>query len=78
MVEFSDYALWKMSQRGIERDDVRLVLADPECQFPSRELPLRHIYRRHIGGRLIYVVVEPFDHRQVVTVFLPPRQNRRS
>jgi hypothetical protein len=71
MAEFTDYALWKMAQRGIDRDDVELVLADPEGGFQSREEPYRFIYSRHIGGRLLYAVVEPDDHECVVNAFWP-------
>jgi hypothetical protein len=70
MAEFCDYALWKMAVRGIERDEVELVLADPDWDEPSSESP-RHIYARRVAGRAVCVAVEPFDHRQVVTAFLP-------
>ena len=70
MLSFSDSALWKMAMRGIERDDVELVVADPEWEGDSREPPHRYLYRRLIHGRLIYVVVEPDDRNQVVTVFI--------
>lgn len=75
MVEFTDYALWKMACRGIDRDDVELVLADPECDFPSRNSH-RHIYSRHVGGELLYVYVEPYDHECVVNVFEPRSKER--
>lgn len=76
MARFTDYALWKMDQRGIDRDDVELVLADPECDFPSRESS-RHIYARTVGRRRIYVLVEPYDHDCVVNAFEPrPRDLR--
>jgi hypothetical protein len=60
-----------MAQRGIDidRDDVELGLADPEDGFSSREEPYRFIYSRHIGGRLLYVVVEPYDLACVVNAF---------
>ena len=76
MARFTDYALWKMDQRGMEQDDVELVLADPECDFPSRESP-RHIYARRIGGRRLYVLVEPYDHDCVVNAFIPRPEDRR-
>jgi hypothetical protein len=71
------YARSQMAMRGIERDDVELVLADPEADFPSREPPYRHIYSRHIGARLLYVLVESFDHDCVVNAFWPSPQGRR-
>jgi hypothetical protein len=71
MATFVDYALSQMAVRGIGRDDVELVLVDPEDSFPSRERPYRHIYSRHIGGRLLYVIVEPDDHDCVVNAFWP-------
>lgn len=76
MASFTDYALWKMAQRGIDRDDVELVLVDPECGFQSRKEPHRFIYSRHIGGRLLYVVVEPDDHECVVNAFWPDQEGR--
>lgn len=60
-----------MSQRGIERDDVELVLIDADADWKSREPPFRHIYARRVGDRPIHVVVEPFDHEEVVTAFVP-------
>ncbi len=70
MVEFCDYALWKMSIRGISRDEVELVLTDPHDDFPSRnrEHP-RHCYVREIDERPIQVVVEAADHNLVVTAY---------
>jgi hypothetical protein len=77
MAEFTDYALWKMGQRGIERDDVELVLAHAEHDFPSRE-SRRHVYARHIGARLLLVLVEPYDHNLVVNAYWPiPKGTRR-
>jgi hypothetical protein len=70
MAEFCDYAALEMDVRGIERDEVELVLADPGWDEPSTESP-RHIYARRVAGRVICVAVEPFDHEQVVTAFLP-------
>ena len=75
MARFTDYALWKMNVRGIERDYVELVLADPECDFSSRNSE-RHIYSRHVGGQLLYVYVEPYDHECVVNVFEPRSRDR--
>ncbi len=68
MAKFSNYALWKMGMRGISRDDVELVLADADADFPSKTSP-RHCYVRNIGNRRIQVVVEPSDHQQVVTAY---------
>jgi hypothetical protein len=65
---FSHYALWKMAVRGIEREDVELVLADPDDEFPS-STPDRHCYVRRIGSRHIQVIVESFDHELVVTAY---------
>jgi hypothetical protein len=76
MARFTDYALWKMAMRGIERDEVELILSDPEREFASSE-SARHIYGRHVGGRLLYAVVEPFDHQLVVTVFVPDQEDSR-
>ena len=67
MAVFSYYALWKLAMRGIDRDDVELVLADPQCDFASPTG--RHCYVRTVGNRLIQVVVESFDHDQVVTAY---------
>lgn len=79
MAEFSEKVLTKLARRGIEPDDVELVLADPEQDFASRSSD-RHIYSRHIGGRLLLVVVEPFDHEEVVTAYypLPERPQRHA
>jgi hypothetical protein len=65
---FSNYALWKMAVRGIEREDVELVLANPDDDFPSSTSD-RHCYVRRIGSRHIQVVVESFDHERVVTAY---------
>lgn len=69
MAKFSNYALWKMSVRGIAREDVELVLADSDDDFPSSTSE-RHCYVRDIGERRIQVVVESFDHEQVVTAYV--------
>jgi hypothetical protein len=39
-----------MSVRGIDCDDVELVLAGPEWEGPSREPPYRYLYSRYIGA----------------------------
>jgi hypothetical protein len=70
MAHFCDHVLQQMALRGVERDEVELVLADPERDFPARETD-RHFYSRHIGGRLILVAVEPYDHEELVTVITP-------
>ncbi len=70
MAEFSDYALYKMAVRGISRDDVELVLADPDGGFTSRESG-RPFFVREVDGRLIHVGVEPPDNDYVVAVFVP-------
>jgi hypothetical protein len=57
-----------MAVRGITRDDVELVLADPDEHFPSSTSE-RHCYVRALGDRLIQVVVEPYDHEHVVTAY---------
>jgi hypothetical protein len=77
MPTFTDYALFRMAARGIERGDVELVLADSDDDFASREEPFRHIYARRIHGRLLYVVVEPHDHDRVVNAFWPLPKDRR-
>lgn len=77
MAAFTDYALSQMAVRGIDRDDVELVLGDPDCEGPSREPPYRHLYSRQIGGRRLLVVVEPYDHECVVNSFWPPPKGRR-
>lgn len=74
MATFSGYALWKMSLRGIDRDDVELVLADPDDDFPSATSD-RHCYVRVVHGRLIQVVVESFDHDKVVTAYEKSRED---
>lgn len=73
MAVFSNYALWKMSMRGIEREDVELVLANPDDDFPS-STSNRHCYVRHIGSRRIQVVVESFNHERVVTAYEKPER----
>jgi hypothetical protein len=73
MAVFSNYALWKMSVRGIEREDVELVLADTDDDFPS-STSNRHCYVRQIGSRRIQVVVESFDHERVVTAYEKPKR----
>ena len=67
----------KLARKGIELDDVELVLADPERDFPSRTTD-RHIYSRQVGGRLLLVVVEPFDHGEVVTAYYPLPKRKQS
>jgi hypothetical protein len=82
MAKFSQDVLAKIARKpgGIEVDDVELVLADPERDFPSRSPGSnRHIYSRHIGGRLLLVIVEPDDREEVVTAYYPtPHQRRRT
>ncbi len=56
MAKYTDYALSQMAVRGIDPEDVELVLADPEWEGPSREPPYRHLYSRNIGGRRLVVV----------------------
>ena len=78
MTTFTYYAMTLMAARGIDRDDVELVLADPEWDGRSREPPYRHLYSRHIGGRRLLVVVEPDNHDCVVNSFWPlPKERRR-
>ncbi len=73
MAKFSEIVLDKLARKGIERDEVELVLADPERDFASRAPGSdRHIYSRHVGKRLLLVVVESFDHDEVVTAYYPP------
>jgi hypothetical protein len=64
-----------MSVRGIEQEDAELVLADPDADFPS-DTSNRHCYIRTVGGRLIQVVVESFDHEQVVTAYEKTRNQQ--
>lgn len=72
MATLSEKVLAKLARKGIERDDVELVLDDPERDFPSRAPGSdRHIYSRHVGKRLLLVVVESFDHNEVVTAYYP-------
>lgn len=68
MAKFSDYSLWRMRRRGISREEVDLVLRDPDVTYPSGTSN-RHCYVREIGERCIKVVVEPADHEQVVTTY---------
>lgn len=68
MAKFSDYASWRMAIRDISEEEVELVLADPDDEFPSTTSD-RHCYVRDIDQRRIQVVVEPFDHEEVVTVY---------
>lgn len=70
MANFSNYALFKMSVRGISTEDVELVLADPETRLVS-ESSGRPIYVRTVDGRPIHVVVEVDDENEVVTAFIP-------
>jgi hypothetical protein len=77
MARFIDYALEQMAVRGIDRDDVENVLADPEDEEFSREPPYRYLYWRQIGGRRLLVVVEPDDRDCVVNAFWPPPPKRR-
>ncbi len=69
MAKFSDYALWKMAMRDITREEAELVLAEPDEDFPSQTSD-RHCYVRGIDNRRIAVVVESFDHEEVVTAFI--------
>jgi hypothetical protein len=57
-----------MQTRGISEEEVRLVLDDPDATYPSGTSD-RFCYVRDIGGRRIKVVVESFDHEQVVTTY---------
>jgi hypothetical protein len=79
MATISEKVLSKLNRKGIEVDEVELVLANPERGFPSRSPGSdRHIYSRHVGGRLLLVVVESFDHDEVVTAYAPsPIQPKR-
>ena len=79
MPTFSGTVRAKLGRKGIEPDEVELVLADPERDFKSRAPGSdRHIYSRHVGKRLLLVVVEPFDHNEVVTAYYPvPERNPR-
>ena len=79
MAKISQKVRAKLHRKGIEVDDVELVLADPErgpepSRAPGSE---RQIYSRHISGRLLLVFVEPFDHEEVVTAYYPPPPKRR-
>ena len=76
MAEFTPYALSQMAVRGIDRDDVERVLADPKDEGPSREPPYRYLYSRQIGGRRLLVVVEPYDHDCVVNAYWPEPKGR--
>lgn len=68
MPKFSRYSLGRLAQRGITQAEVDLVLSDPDTTYPSGTSN-RHCYVRDIDGRRIKVVVEPFDHEQVVTAY---------
>lgn len=68
MPKFSWYSLRRLAQRGISRGDVELVLSDPDVTYPSGTSD-RHCYVRDIDERRIKVVVESFDHDQVVTAY---------
>lgn len=70
MAEFSPHALFKMAVRGISRDDVELVLADPDGGFTSRSTG-RPCLVREVDNRMIHVVLEPPDNDYVVAVFVP-------
>jgi hypothetical protein len=37
------------------------------------------IYSRHVGNRVLLVIVEPYDHEEVVTAYYapPPRKRRK-
>jgi len=80
MAKFSEKVLAKLARKPVAVDDVEYVLANPERNFPSRAHGSdRHIYSRHVDGRLLLVVVEPFDHEEVVTAYylLLPRPQRK-
>jgi hypothetical protein len=77
MARFIEYALSQMAVRGIDRDDVENVLADPDDEGFSREWPYRYLYWRQIGGRRLLVVVEPDDRECVVNAYWPPPKGRR-
>lgn len=68
MPKFSPYSLGRLAQRGISQSEVELVLSDPDVTYPSGTSD-RHCYVREIDGRRIKVVVEPFDHEEVVTAY---------
>jgi hypothetical protein len=74
MARFTEYALFQMAARGIDRDDVENVLADPEDEGISREPPYRYHYWRQIGRRRLQVVVEPDDRECVVNAYWPDRK----
>jgi len=72
MPKFSATVLSKLARKGIEPDEVELVLTDPERNFKSKAQGSdRHIYSRFVGKRLLLVVVESFDHDEVVTAYYP-------
>jgi len=68
MARFSRYSLGRLAQRGISREDVEIVLRDPDATYPSGTSD-RHCYVRDIDKRRIKVVVESSDHDQVVTAY---------
>jgi hypothetical protein len=68
MADFSSYVLRKLAKREISVATVERVLEDPDFHEPCRTPP-RYCYFRRINNCRMCVVVEPFDHDQVVTAF---------
>lgn len=59
-----------MSKRGISREEVEAILADPQIVHEGRApagRPPRKVYRSTVGGRRLKVVVQEADEL-VITV----------
>jgi hypothetical protein len=57
-----------MRTRGISREEVELVLGDPDVTYASGTSD-RFCYVKTINGRRIKVVVDGADHEQVITTY---------
>lgn len=69
MAKFSKYALWRLRTRAISVQEVEKVLADADVTYAS-STSNRHCYVKEVNKRRIKVVVESFDHEQVVTAYV--------
>ncbi len=57
-IGITSYAARRMAIRGITRDDIRRVMADPTSVAPSRDSSFRLVYSRSVDGRRLSVVIE--------------------
>jgi len=76
VIRYTDHADLQMQARGISRDEVEAVMADPDIRLPGRQG--RQQVLKRVAGRLIYVVYMPADpDRWIITAYAPVEGRRR-